>query len=245
MEPSPYDSWDKQQEQYYDRYANNNSTGSYSPYTYGASDLNYYGNFFNLAGYGTLWQPYFIGAGWDPFLNGAWTFYPGYGYGWVSAYPWGWTPYHYGSWRFLPDRGWAWQPGGSWSTYNTRLSVQNPPTKFALPQPPNAGQGTVFVNRGTMANQVGLFRRLEIRQNSAGLGIPRGEIQNLSRLSPIVQQRGAAKVWMPSAPVGDSGWWRGGYSEPGAGVGGWRGGGTSRSMGHTSSSHSSGGGSHH
>jgi len=245
VEPSPYDSWDKQQEQYYDRYASNGSVGSTSPYAYGATDLNYYGSFFNLAGYGMFWQPYFIGAGWDPFLNGAWAFYPGYGYGWVSAYPWGWTPYHYGSWRFLPDRGWAWQPGGSWSPYNTRLSVQNPPTKFVLPQPPNSGQGTVFVNRGTMANQVGLFRRLEIRQNSAGLGIPRGEIQNLSMLSPIVQQRGAAKVWMPPASLGDSGWWHGGYSEPNAGVGAWHGSGMSGSTGHSSGGHSSGGGSHH
>jgi hypothetical protein len=98
VKPGPYDSWDKRQEQYQDRYASNSSSSSYSPYAYGVSDLDYYGSFFNQAGYGMLWQPYFIGAGWDPFLNGAWAFYPGFGYGWASAYPWGWTPYHYGSW---------------------------------------------------------------------------------------------------------------------------------------------------
>lgn len=157
VEPAPYDSWDKQQEQYQDRYATSSSLSSYSPYAYGVSDLNYYGSFFNLAGYGTLWQPYFIGGGWDPFLNGAWAFYPGSGYGWVSGYPWGWTPYHYGSWVFLPGRGWAWQPGGSWSAANALPRVQNPPAKFALPQPPNSGQGTIFVNRGAMPNQNGLF----------------------------------------------------------------------------------------
>ena len=58
---------------------------SYSPYGYGASDLNYYGSFYNIPGYGMMWQPYLVGAGWDPFMNGAWTWYPGAGYAWVSA----------------------------------------------------------------------------------------------------------------------------------------------------------------
>ena len=48
-----------------------------------------------------MWQPYLVGAGWDPFMNGAWMWYPGAGYTWVSAYPWGWTPYRYGSWTYL------------------------------------------------------------------------------------------------------------------------------------------------
>ena len=101
LEPDPFDAWDKQQDQYHQQYANN-SYSSYSPYAYGTSDLNYYGNFSNVPGYGTVWQPYFAGAGWDPFMNGAWAFAPGFGYGWVSAYPWGWTPYHYGAWVYCP-----------------------------------------------------------------------------------------------------------------------------------------------
>jgi FecR protein len=91
LDDAPYDAWDKQQDQYQQRYSDN-SYSQYSPYAYGTSDLNYYGSFFNAPGYGMLWQPYFVGAGWDPFMNGAWAFYPGVGYGWVSAYPWGWTP---------------------------------------------------------------------------------------------------------------------------------------------------------
>jgi len=40
----PYDSWDKQQSQYQQQYSDK-SYSNYSPYAYGTSDLNYYGNF--------------------------------------------------------------------------------------------------------------------------------------------------------------------------------------------------------
>ena len=102
-----YDDWDKQAVDYHDQYAKNNPT----PYGYGLSDLNYYGSYSNFPGYGMLWQPYFAGAGWNPFMDGAWSFYPGMGYMWASAYPWGWMPYYYGNWLYAPGLGWGWQPG--------------------------------------------------------------------------------------------------------------------------------------
>ncbi len=86
----PYDEWDQQASDYHDQYAKNNKT----PVGYGASDLNYYGSYTNVPGYGNLWQPYFAGSGWDPFMDGAWSWYPGYGFLWASAYPWGWLPYN-------------------------------------------------------------------------------------------------------------------------------------------------------
>ncbi len=153
LEEDPFDAWDKQQQQYQERYTSSNSYGSsnsYSPYAYGASDLNYYGNFMSAPGYGTFWQPYFAGAGWDPFMNGAWYYNPGFGYSWVSAYPWGWTPYHYGTWLYVPSYGWGWQPGGSWAGLNTVPRVANAPAGFVAPQPPVAGGTTtpVIVSRG-------------------------------------------------------------------------------------------------
>ena len=97
LEPDPYDDWDKQQDKYHQQYS---AANSYSPYAYGASDLNYYGSFYNIPGYGMMWQPYLVGAGWDPFMNGAWMWYPGAGYAWISSLSWGWTPYRYGSWTY-------------------------------------------------------------------------------------------------------------------------------------------------
>jgi hypothetical protein len=199
IDENPYDAWDKQQGQYHLRYASN-SYNSYSPYAYGTSDLNYYGNFFNAPGYGMMWQPYFVGAGWDPFMDGAWAFSPGWGYGWVSAYPWGWTPYHYGTWVFLPGYGWAWQPGGVWSNWYGQPRVLNPPKNFSVPQAPVRGGTTVVVNRGpNRTNHEG--GKLVIRNNSAGLGVPRGEVRNLGRASQQVQVRGTVTERVHPAPV--------------------------------------------
>jgi FecR protein len=239
LEPDPFDAWDKQQDQYHQQYANN-SYSSYSPYAYGTSDLNYYGNFSNVPGYGTVWQPYFAGAGWDPFMNGAWAFAPGFGYGWVSAYPWGWTPYHYGAWVYLPSNGWAWQPGGSWAGWSAPRIV-HPPSNFVLPQPPSStGQGMTVVNRGPVPVQLGRSsNRLEISRNSAGLGIPRGGIKNLNQLSSTVQQQGFATAKVHTVPL-ETNSWRGGNYAPASQMGAWHGGGaSSASAGHSSSGHSS------
>jgi hypothetical protein len=239
VEPDPFDAWDKQQDQYRQQYASN-SYSSYSPYAYGTSDLNYYGSFFNVPGYGMMWQPYFAGAGWDPYMNGAWAFSPGFGYGWVSGYPWGWTPYHYGSWAYLPTYGWAWQPGGSWAGYSAPRIIR-PPSNFVPPKPPlSSGQGIVVVNRGPAPILLGRSsNRLEVPQNSAGLGIPRGGIKNLNQLSTRVQQQGFVAAKIHTAPVGVSSWSRG-YSAPASSPGGaWHGGavsGASVSAGHASAS---------
>ena len=242
VEPDPFDAWDKQQDQYHQQYASN-SYSTYSPYSYGTSDLNYYGSFFNVPGYGTMWQPYFAGAGWDPFMNGAWAFSPGFGYGWVSGYPWGWTPYHYGSWAYLPTYGWAWQPGGSWAGSSAPRIIR-PPSNFVPPQPPSTpGHAILAVNRGPLPVQAGKsFNRLAVSQNSAGLGIPRGGIKNLNQLSSTVQQHGLATAKIHTAPVG-VGWWRGGYSEPASHVGSAVHGGSTVSASaaaHSSAGHSAG-----
>ena len=106
---------DKYQQQY-----SLSASNSYSPYAYGSSDLNYYGSFYNIPGYGMMWQPYLGGRGLGPIHEWLLGWYPGSGYTWVSAYPWGWTPYRYGSWTYLSAYGWFWQPGNfSWAGWNT------------------------------------------------------------------------------------------------------------------------------
>jgi hypothetical protein len=199
----PYDSWDKQQDQFRQTYAKS-SLNSYSPYAYGTADLAYYGNFFNAPGYGMLWQPYFVGSGWDPFMDGSWAFSPGWGFGWVSAYPWGWLPYHYGSWAFVPGYGWAWQPGGAWMPWYAHPVILNAPTGFTPPRAPTSGTSTVAVNRGpnSVTKSGFLGSKLVIRNNSAGLGVPRGSVDNLSKLSERVEQHGSVtqRVAMESVP---------------------------------------------
>jgi hypothetical protein len=133
--PDEYDKWNKQEGQFQRQYNYGNAvTGSW-PYSYGLADLNYYGNYFYQPGWGWLWQPYYVGAGWDPFMNGAWAWYPGIGYTFISQNPWGWMPYRYGNWAFVPGWGWCWQPGGFYG-WNATPVVVNPPAGFRTPSAP-------------------------------------------------------------------------------------------------------------
>ena len=181
-EEDPYDDWDRQQSEYHDRYATNKTYGMSSPYGYGVSDLNYYGNFMNVPGYGWGWQPYLAGAGWSPFQDGAWAWYPGVGYTWVSGYPWGWMPYMYGNWAFAPGFGWFWQPG-YWNTGYPVTRVVNPPVRTPVPKPPVRGRQTVIVGRGLAANPATATTRLAINAGSAGFGVPRGSVRHLDRVA--------------------------------------------------------------
>jgi FecR protein len=202
LEPDPYDDWDKQQDKYHQQYRGN----SYSPYGYGASDLNYYGSFYNIPGYGMMWQPYLVGAGWDPFMNGAWMWYPGAGYAWISSYPWGWTPYRYGSWTYVNSYGWFWQPGRTWTGWNTVPRIMNPPQHFSAPRMPTAPGQTLMVNRGGPVGATGVIQgRSAIRSDSAGLGVARGSVRNLGRISQQVERPvSASRGGTMRAPVAGS-----------------------------------------
>jgi hypothetical protein len=192
IEDMPLDAWDKQQSKYEQTYANKGSYNNY-PYSYGVSDLNYYGNYYSVPGYGMMWQPYFTGVGWSPFSDGAWMFYPGYGYMWASAYPWGWMPYRYGGWSFVPGYGWMWAPGGFGTWYGVP-PVTNPPKRFTMPQPPVRGTTTVAVGRPFVGASAGTPHRVLLQNGTAGLGIPRGTVSNLGKVSREVAQNGPMSV---------------------------------------------------
>ncbi len=191
IEEEPLDSWDKEAVAYHDQYSKNTQS---SPYGYGLSDLNYYGAYSNVPGYGMMWQPFFAGVGWDPFMDGAWGFYPGYGYMFASAYPWGWLPYRYGNWMFVPGGGWMWQPGG-WNNWVTvpRYTGATPVHFHALVPPSTGTVKTVFVGRMTTGSTV-TTPRMVVRPGSAGFGIARGSLGNLNHLNHQVVKNGFAEV---------------------------------------------------
>jgi len=202
VEKDPFDEWDKKQTEYHDQYSARNSYNA--PYSYGSSDLNYYGSFYNVPGYGSMWRPYFVGAGWDPFMDGAWMWYPGFGYSWVSAYPWGWAPYHYGSWAFVPSYGWMWQPGNSWVAWNRLPPVINPPRQYVPPRPPSVGgHSAVIVGRGPTASgfqpRMADGSKIVVRDGSAGVGVPRG-VRNLEGLNRKVESKGQATLPTRAVP---------------------------------------------
>ena len=239
LEESPLDSWDKESVEYHEQYAKNNS----SPYGYGASDLGYYGAYTMVPGYGMMWQPYFTGIGWDPFMDGAWAWYPGFGYMFVSAYPWGWMPYMYGNWMFVPGFGWMWQPG-YWNTWNmVPRYTGTPPTRFTAPVAPKGTVSTVVLGRGGPAQTSALPSRVVVNSGSGGIGIARGSLSNLAHLNTQVAKAGTVSV--RPAPQFSAGPGRsGGFGNSGAsGMGSAHSAGTAS---HASApSHTSSGGSTH
>jgi hypothetical protein len=138
-EADQLDEWGRQRDEALSAYASASRGSFQSPYQYGTGDLNYYGQYFDAPGYGTVWQPAGVGLGWDPFSNGYWVYSPGFGYTWVSAYPWGWLPYRYGNWVYVNHHGWCWVPGG-WSRWHTGPRWTNAPPGFRPPAPPVNGK---------------------------------------------------------------------------------------------------------
>lgn len=200
----PSDGYDRRQTEYRDRYASAAGGPSVaSPYAYGMNDLNYYGNFMTVPGYGSVWQPYFIGANWSPFQAGGWAFYPGAGYLWVSGYPWGWMPYNYGAWALAPGYGWVWQPGG-WNSWNARPVLANAPANVKVPAAPLTGHQTVMVGLGLTAYPPAFAteaaHRLTIHPDSAGFGVPRGSVNHLDRVAKTMQRTSRPAVVSTVAP---------------------------------------------
>lgn len=218
--PEPYDSWDHNAVDYHARVANFSGSNG-SPYSYGMNDMMYYGSFADGCGMGMMWRPYFASAAWDPYSNGAWAFYQGAGYSWVSPYPWGWMPYHYGSWNFCPGTGWGWMPGGTWNGLNNYAAVPqggggggvstgkpiNPirhPGPI-VPRAPRANEPSLLAVHGQPVVRSGMTssNSFEFRKDSAGLGIPRDGFGNLQKYSQHAEAHGTVSehVYM-SAPAG-------------------------------------------
>jgi len=95
---------------YYDPYRRNASYQYASSTIPGINDLDYYGDWQNVAGYGNAWRPR-VDSGWVPYQQGQWTNAYPYGPTWVSSEPWGYAPYHYGRWANVSNQ-WYWIPDG-------------------------------------------------------------------------------------------------------------------------------------
>jgi hypothetical protein len=213
VEEEPYDAWDKESNEYHARYSQANTFATSGGATYGLSDLNYYGGFINGGAYGMFWQPYLAGGGWSPYANGVWALYPGAGYSFVSPYPWGWLPYHTGAWSFYPGYGWGWQPGGSFNGLNNMVASGLQTTALRSPLRPAVPAVTAATPSLMMANEKPMVFSKEdkpgnfvFQKDSAGLGVPRGTLGNLSKISNHVEQHGSANMQVYAAPPASSGW---------------------------------------
>jgi hypothetical protein len=109
------DDWDRWNKDRDNVIRNAASWGNTNRYYTGANDLDAYGHWVYVPGYGNVWQPY-QEATWAPYQTGRWVWEPYYGWTWVSYEPWGWAPYHYGRW-FYYGSSWCWWPGPVYVSY--------------------------------------------------------------------------------------------------------------------------------
>ncbi len=76
----------------------------------GVEDLDEYGTWRTLPGYGAVWQPTAVPVGWAPYRYGHWAWVDPWGWTWIDDTPWGFAPFHYGRWAFFGGA-WVWVPG--------------------------------------------------------------------------------------------------------------------------------------
>lgn len=76
----------------------------------GVEDLDEYGSWRIIAGYGPCWVPSVTVVGWAPYHYGRWAWIDPWGWTWIDDEPWGFAPFHYGRW-VMASGTWAWVPG--------------------------------------------------------------------------------------------------------------------------------------
>ncbi len=76
----------------------------------GFGDLDDNGRWSRYPGYGNVWFPTNVYAGWAPYQDGEWIWQEPWGWTWVDDEPWGFAPSHYGRWAWIDER-WGWLPG--------------------------------------------------------------------------------------------------------------------------------------
>jgi hypothetical protein len=105
--PDDFDRWTTDRNRREDAVA---SARYVSPEVVGYSDLDEYGTWRNVEGYGNVWVPTQVASGWAPYHYGHWAWVEPWGWTWIDDAPWGFAPFHYGRWAYLSSR-WCWVPG--------------------------------------------------------------------------------------------------------------------------------------
>ncbi len=101
-----FDNWCADRDRHEDRSV---SSRYVSTDVIGYEDLDDYGGWRPVSGYGTVWFPHTTVIGWAPYHYGHWAYVYPWGYTWVDDAPWGFAPFHYGRWINV-DGVWGWVP---------------------------------------------------------------------------------------------------------------------------------------
>lgn len=163
------------------------------------SELNDYGEWVIVPGYGTVWRPD-AAPDWRPFTYGHWV-YSRDGWVWDADEPFGWIVCHYGNWFYDDNQGWVWLPGNQWSPARVKWYVTDNEIGWAplYPEPRQGYHQSAVHMQWTFApvpffTSVELHGHIAMRANpEAGearvhvyAGPPRREFVQRSIRTPIV-----------------------------------------------------------
>lgn len=101
-----FDAWCADRDRHEDRAV---SARYVSPDVIGYQDLDDYGGWQQVSGYGAVWFPQTTIVGWAPYRYGHWAYVYPWGYTWIDDAPWGFAPFHYGRWINYGGV-WGWVP---------------------------------------------------------------------------------------------------------------------------------------
>jgi hypothetical protein len=175
------------------------------------NDLDYYGDWYNVPGYGMGWAPSGTDSDWDPFGNGAWGYYSGIGYAWISPYSWGWWPYHCGAWNWFNQSGWLWFPGNcgwgsvgsGWYPYATVWRV---PPGYKLPlRPSSPGHG--LPPHGPITHPqplVAVNRNPQSAQQFRSVGQPKPQARSFQYEGQVIHPETPSIHAREGGPLGES-----------------------------------------
>ncbi len=107
LAPTDFDNWSLAR----DNFEEPRQVAHYiSPQMTGYEDLDANGTWSVQPGYGAVWMPNAVPAGWQPYHYGHWVWVSPWGWTWVDQAPWGFAPFHYGRWAYINNH-WGWAPG--------------------------------------------------------------------------------------------------------------------------------------
>jgi hypothetical protein len=101
-----FDAWSRSRDA---RWEHSASARYVSSDVVGYEDLDDQGAWESTQGYGYVWFPRGVEAGWAPYHYGHWSYIEPWGYTWVDDQRWGFAPFHYGRWISLRGT-WGWVP---------------------------------------------------------------------------------------------------------------------------------------
>ena len=196
--PGPFDEWDKDEIKYHDQYSKGNALLGSSP-GYRISDLNHYGELRGCGwlrddvaavlcqrGLESLWQ-WIVGV-----VSGGGVFVGVSVSVGMAAVPHGELGLLSGAWMGMGSGRWlVWAEACGDRDASDQRRGPNP-VRPHPPMPPGPGKPTMsFASHAPMATSKLVGEQgFVFRKDSAGLGVPRGTMGNLGKISPQVEQHG-------------------------------------------------------